>query len=111
MQEFIETDSIFKSNIERGLASNLISFNDTENKITYHCSRQYSTAFKNPEEIVRASYFVELILDYQYPKNKIDIEVKVERRVPDDRADIVVYEDDECKTPYLIVETKGLTDI
>ena len=45
-------------------------------------------------------------------KEKIDIEVKVERRIPDDRADIVVYEDEELKTPYLVVETKrdGITD-
>ena len=51
-------------------------------------------------------------MDYQYPKERIDIEVKVERRTPDDRADIVVYEDKEFKIPYLVVETKrdGITD-
>jgi len=105
-------DSIFRANIERGKAEKLIEFNADETKITYHCSRHYSTSFKNPEEKVRASYFVELVLDYLYPKEKIDIEVKVERRIPDDRADIVVYEDNELKTPFLVVETKrdGITD-
>lgn len=107
-----ERDSIFKTNIDRGLKAKIIQFNEDESRITYNCSRSYSTSFKNPEETVRASYFVELVLDYQYPKERIDIEVKVERRIPDDRADIVVYEDEECKIPYLVVETKrdGITD-
>jgi len=107
-----EKDSIFRNNIGRGLTAKILTLNEDESKIIYACSRQYSTSFKNPEETVRASYFVELILDYQYPKEKIDIEVKVERRTPDDRADIVVYEDEELKTPYLVIETKrdGITD-
>ncbi|RZB29334.1 MAG: hypothetical protein AEth_01302 [Candidatus Argoarchaeum ethanivorans] len=46
----------------------------------------------------------------KYPKENIDIEVKVEGRVPDDRADIVVY--DEDGHDYLIVECKrdGISD-
>lgn len=105
-------NSIFLKSIERGKKEKLISFSDDDSRITYHCSRDYSTSFKNPEETVRASYFVELILDYQYPKNKIDIEVPVPRRTPKDRADIFVYEDEELKTPYLVVECKkdGITD-
>lgn len=112
MTDIIDKDSIFYENITRGIDNKLISFSDDGNKIIYNCSRTYSTSFKNPEEKVRASYFVELVLDYQYPKEKIDIEVKVERRIPDDRADIVIYEDEELKSPYLIVETKkdGISD-
>jgi type I restriction enzyme M protein len=112
MSEIIDKDSIFYENITRGIDNKLISFSEDGNKIIYNCSRAYSTSFKNPEEKVRASYFVELVLDYQYPKEKIDIEVKVERRIPDDRADIVVYEDEELKSPFLIVETKkdGISD-
>lgn len=112
MFDKIDKDSIFFENITRGLKSNLISFSDEGDRIIYNCSRTYSTSFKNPEEIVRASYFVELVLDYLYPKENIDIEVKVERRIPDDRADIVVYEDKSLKSPYLIVENKkdGISD-
>lgn len=99
-------------NIRFGVENKLISFDNDESRITYHCSREYSTTFKNPEEKIRAAYFVELIRDYKYPSERIDIEVKVERRIPDDRADIVVYEDDDCKKPYLVVEAKkdGITD-
>ena len=104
--------SIFTSNISRGLEKGILSLNKDKSRVTYHCSREYETDFKRPEEVVRASYFVELVLDYKYPSSRIDIEVKVERRIPDDRADIVVYEDNDLKAPYLIVETKkdGISD-
>lgn len=112
LQQAEVKNSLFRSNIDRGLKAKIISLTDDESKIIYHCCRDYTTSFKNPEEKVRASYFVELVLDYQYPKQRIDIEVKVERRIPDDRADIVVYEDDELKTSFLVVENKkdGITD-
>jgi len=105
-------DSIFEKNIQRGIEKKIISFNKDRSRVTYHCSRDYSTSFKNPEEKVRASYFAELVLDYQYPKEKIDFEVTVPRRTPADKADIVVYEDDELKKPYLVVECKrdGISD-
>lgn len=107
-----DKNSIFLKNVERGKQERLIIVSDDNSRITYHCSRDYSTSFKNPEETVRASYFVELILDYQYPQRQIDIEVTVPRRMPEDRADILIYEDAELKTPYLVVECKkdGITD-
>ena len=102
--------SFIQKNIQYGLDHNLIEIDEDKNRIRYNCSRVYETTFKNPEEKIRASYFVELIRDYKYPSDRIDIEVKVERRTPDDRADIVVYED--AKKPFLIVENKrdGITD-
>jgi len=107
-----DTQSIFQKNIQRGLEAKIISFNKDKSKITYHCSRDYTTSFKNSEETIRASYFSELVIDYNYPKKKIDIEVIVPRRTPEDRADIVIYEDDDLKKPYLVVECKkdGITD-
>src|SRR3989344_4318309 len=105
-------DTIFMTNVKRRVAKRLLSLSTDETRITYNCSREYSTSFKNPEEKVRASYFVELVEDYNYPKERIDFEVTVPRRTPEDRADIVVYEDDELKKPYLVVECKkdGITD-
>ena len=58
------------------------------------------------EEKVRARYYVELIERYQYPKNWIDLEVTVPRRTPSDRADIVVFQDDAKKNPYIVIECK-----
>nr|NQU89717.1 type I restriction enzyme HsdR N-terminal domain-containing protein [Bacteroidota bacterium] len=105
-------ESIFQRNIKRGIEAKILSFNDEQTRVTYHCKREYSTSFKNPEETIRAAYFAELVLDYAYPKERIDIEVTVPRRTPEDRSDIVVYEDDECKKPFLVVECKkdGITD-
>jgi type I restriction enzyme M protein len=62
--------------------------------------------FTDPEEQVRVSFYYELIKKYQYPKELIDLEVIVPRREPTDKADIVVYEDDERKKPYIVVECK-----
>ena len=110
MTEEIDNNTIFMENVERGLKEKIIKLSDDKKRITYFCKREYSTTFTNPEEKVRASYFVELVLDKKYPKENIDIEVKVERRIPDDRADIVVYDEDEHD--YLIVECKkdGISD-
>jgi len=103
-------DSIFQRNIQRGIDKGIITVAIDGSKITYHCKRDYSTSFKNPEEKVRASYFCELVLDYDYPTKNIDIEVIVPRRTPEDRADIVIYDEDGAE--YLVIECKkdGITD-
>lgn len=103
-------DSIFTRNVQRGIDKGIITVTGDGSKITYHCKREYTTSFKNPEEKVRASYFCELVLDYDYPIKNIDIEVTVPRRTPEDRADIVVYDEDGAE--YLIIECKkdGITD-
>ena len=105
-------DSLFEKIIQRGIEKGYISLSEDRGKITYQGSRDYTTSFKNPEEKVRASYFAELVLDYNYPTKRIVFEVTIPRRTPEDRADIVVYEDDELKKPYLVVECKkdGITD-
>ena len=104
--------SIFERNIISTIEKGLISISENKSKITYQCSREYSTNFNNSEEIVRASYYSELVLDYDYSNKRIDFEVTVPRRTPEDHADIVVYEDDELKKPFLLVECKkdGVTD-
>ena len=94
--------SFFAKNLKRGIEKGIIIISSDESRITYHCSREFSTNFKKPEEKVRAFYFVELVEDYNYPKKRIDFEVTVPRRTPEDRADIVVYGDDELKSPYLV---------
>ena len=106
MRKDRKSQTVFMENIKRGIVNGIITLSEDESRITYFCSRKYSTGFKNPEERVRASYFVELAEDYNYPKERIDFEVIIPRRKPEDRADIIVYEDDELKKPYLVVECK-----
>ena len=69
--------------------------------------------FTDPEEQVRARYYVELIERYQYPETRIDLEVTVPRRTPSDFADIVIFQDDAKKNPYIVVECKkdGISDM
>ncbi len=62
--------------------------------------------FTNPEEQVRAKFYVELIEYFQYSENQIDLEVTVPRRTPSDLADIVVFQDDDKKDPFIVVECK-----
>jgi type I restriction enzyme M protein len=77
----------------------------TGKKIEYLTVKK-SYNITDPEEQVRVSFYYELIKKYQYPKERIDLEVIVPRREPTDKADVVVYEDDEKKKPYIVVECK-----
>lgn len=98
--------------ISKGIDNSLIFFNDDETRIYYNTKLKKNYNYKDPEEKVRASVFIRLILDYKYSKEDIDFEVKVPRRTPEDLADIVVYERGNDKQPYLVVECKkdGITD-
>jgi len=104
MAEYKELkESIVAELIEIGEKEEL--FKVSGKKIEYLTVKK-SYNFSDPEEQVRASFYYELIKKYQYPKERIDLEVIVPRREPTDKADIVVYEDDEKKKPYIVVECK-----
>ncbi|MDD3661477.1 MAG: restriction endonuclease subunit M [Candidatus Dojkabacteria bacterium] len=98
--------SIFLERIEKGIGTGSLILDGESSRVTYKAGKDFSTTFKNPEEKVRAAYYSDLITDYKYSPQNIAIEVTVPRRTPKDRADIVVYEDNERKKPYLVVECK-----
>ena len=62
--------------------------------------------FTDPEEQVRARYYVELIERYQYPQTRIDLEFPVPHRIPTNSADLVIFQDTDKKNPYIVVECK-----
>jgi len=94
--------------IEKGLQEGLIKFDETRKVITYlPINKKYK--FTDPEEPVRTEKYLELILTYRYKKERINLEVIVPRRTPTYKADIVVYADDEMKSPYIVVECKKPT--
>ena len=96
-------EDILKKGIEKGL----IALNNEESRITYYTVPQSkSYKYTDPEEKVRAVVFLQLIFKYGYSINRIQLEVQVPRRTPNDWADIVVFDDDECKSPYIVVECK-----
>lgn len=76
-------------------------------RVSYNIKQKKSYSWSDPEEWVRAYSISFLVLEKGYPTNRIKTEVKVPRRTPNDWADIVVYRDDTCKTPYLVIECKA----
>lgn len=100
--------------LERAIKDGYAYISGAENKqkITYVTSDNHSENYSDPEEKVRAEFWAELIYKYEYPAVRIKVEVVVPDRLPTDRADIVIFRDDECKRPYTVVECKkdGVTD-
>ncbi len=80
-------------------------------KINY-IAANWTERYSDPEERVRAEFWAELIYRLEYKSERIGIERTVPRRTPADRADLVIYHDDEHTRPYAVIETKkeGITD-
>lgn len=89
--------------IEEGIKKGIIKIED--DKVIYPNGKSYN--FNDPEEKVRAGVFIELVVKYFYPIQKLDTEVYPPRREPRLPADIVVYEDDEKEHAFIVVETKA----
>ena len=77
------------------------------NRVKYNLNKKSEYDWSDPEEWVRARTIAFLIISKSYPANRMRTEVQVPRRTPNDWADIVVYKDDRCSEPYLIVENKA----
>ena len=80
--------------------------NSTVNPITYRIASSKTYDWGNPEEWVRARTIAFLVAARDYPPKRIATEVTVPSRTGGDRADIVVFRDDEHRDPYLVVENK-----
>ena len=94
-----------KDYIKIGLERNLISFNEDKSRITY-INQQKERNYNNPEEKVQAETFLRIILDYNYPVSHIRQFVPVKMGRETKEADIVIYKDDMCLVPYILVECK-----
>jgi type I restriction enzyme M protein len=82
-----------------------------QQKILY-VAVNHTERYADPEEQVRAEFWAELIYRYGYEPARIGVEITVPDRTPSDRADLVVFRDDERKKPYAVIEYKqdGVTD-
>jgi type I restriction enzyme M protein len=72
----------------------------------HYKAANHSERWADPEEKVRAEFWAELIYKYEYQPKCIGFEVRVERRTPDDKADLVIYADDDRKDRYFVFECK-----
>lgn len=101
------------TNLERALKDGhaKITGEGKQQKIVY-LAVNHTERYADPEEQVRAEYWAELIYRYDYRPTRIGVEVTVPRRTPADRADLVIYKDDEREEPYAVIECKkdGITD-
>jgi type I restriction enzyme M protein len=91
--------------IEKGKKEGLIIISDDEKQITYtkqNKRRNYST----PEEKVQLESYLKLIFTYGYNPERIRQFVPVKMGSETKEADILVYNDDECSQPHILVECK-----
>jgi Type I restriction-modification system methyltransferase subunit len=91
--------------IQKGIEKGLISFNDDYSRITYkHVNKTCN--YLDPEEQIEAESFLKLVLVYNYPVQRIKLFEKVTMGASKKEADIIIYEDDLCLNPSIIVECK-----
>lgn len=91
--------------IQQGIQQSLISFDEDKKYITYiHQGKKRN--YSNPEEQVQAEAFLTLIFSYGYPVSRIAQFKSVTMGSSAKEVDIIVYNDDECTQPHLVVECK-----
>lgn len=76
------------------------------NQRIHYIDANHSERWSDPEEKVRAEFWAELIYKYEYPPERIGFEVNVPRRTPNDYADLVIFRDNELKSPWFVFECK-----
>ncbi|MDQ5770932.1 type I restriction enzyme HsdR N-terminal domain-containing protein [Thiothrix subterranea] len=91
--------------IKQGIEKGLISFDDDKKYITYQHQNKRRN-YEKPEEKVQVETYCALILEYGYPKHRVQCFVTVPMGVDRKEADIVVYNDDACQEPHILVECK-----
>ena len=96
---------ILKNYISDGVSKNLIRFYDDNKRVEYIYLKK-SRNFTNPEEQVQAEAYCRIILEYGYPVQRVKSFITVTMRVDKKEADIIVYNDDECMQPHILVECK-----
>lgn len=92
--------------IDTGIDQGFIRFDENRDFITYiHQNKKRN--YNNPEEKVQAETFLTLSLIYEYPVERIRQFVPVQMGSETKEADIIVYNDEECESPLILVECKN----
>ena len=94
-----------KDYIQIGIDKGLVSFNEDMSRIKY-CYQGKERNYNNPEEKVQAVTFLQLVIDYNYPARQIRQFEPVTMGSETKEADIVVFEDEQCTKPLILVECK-----
>ena len=91
--------------VKLGVQKGIIKLYDDNKRIEY-VKQNKSRSFANPEEIVQAETFCRLILEYGYPVQRVQNYVMTTRGSNKLEIDMIVYNDDECLQPHIVVECK-----
>lgn len=94
-----------KSILDNGIKNKLINFSE-DKKTIYYLYQNKKRNFLDPEEKIQAETYLELILIYGYPKERVKVYVPVAMGAYTKEADIIVYDDDKCTLPKIIIECK-----
>lgn len=91
--------------IEKGVQKGIIKFDEDKKFITYvHQNKKRN--YKKPEEQVQAETYCSLVLQYNYPVERVINFVSVKMGIETKEADIVVYNDDSLEEPHILIECK-----
>lgn len=91
--------------LQLGIEKGLITITDEGKSIKY-CNYHRPRNFGNPEEKVQAETFLKLVLEYGYKSERIKLYESVKMGSETKEADLIVYNDDDCKEPHILVECK-----
>lgn len=83
----------------------VIKDGDDIKSITFLHQNKKINYFK-PEEKVQTEAFLKLVLEYSYKPERIKQYVSVKMGADNREADIIVYNDNECKQPHILIECK-----
>lgn len=92
--------------IKQGIEQGFIKFDEEKKNIYYIHQNDKRRNYNNPEEQVQAEAYLKLIFSYGYPAERIKQFVNVTMGSSVREVDIIVYNDDECTKPLVVVECK-----
>ena len=88
-----------------GIKRKIIAISEDEKQITYIHQNKNKDLTK-PEEIVQLEAFLKLVIRYNYKPSRIRLYEPIKMGVETKQADMVVYNDDACLVPHILVECK-----
>jgi type I restriction enzyme M protein len=91
--------------IQKGINQKYIRFEDDGKYIVYSLQDKRRN-YDNPEEKIQAGAFLSLVFTYKYPEKRVRQFTPVRMGSQTKEADIIVYADDDLKSPLIIVECK-----
>jgi hypothetical protein len=91
--------------LQQAIKDRYVHIDKKQDTVTY-LPQGKSRKFSNPEEKVQLETYLELIYQFGYPVEQIQVCERMKIGSENREADIVVYKDRDLKDPFIIVECK-----